>query len=102
MPLELIDTGGVKPVFVCDYCDNEITDAFDGNFQWNYPPQDVKRITDIKFLHKKCTKLYSEKFGIIDCSLGMENLMVYLLNNLGLTTERLEKAYESALITSQL
>src|SRR5712691_9680929 len=46
----LLKTACTRPVLVCDHCDTEITDAFDGDYKWNKPR--ATRITDIKSLHK--------------------------------------------------
>jgi hypothetical protein len=102
VPLTIIlEEAKAKPVFICDYCNQEITDAFDGNYEWN-EPEGVNRITDIKFIHKECGMLYDQKYGRNDCNMGIHNLMVYLLNNLNLRPEQLKEAYRNTADLSQL
>ena len=101
MPLTIVvEKNKWKPVFICDYCGREISDAFDGNYEWNRP-EDAQQVTDIKFLHKACSRLYGSKYGTLECSMGIHNLMVYLLNNLSLTPDRLEEAHRNTEALSQ-
>ena len=95
MPLTLaLNEGRTKPIFVCDFCDKEIEDAFDGNYEWNDPAGNSP-ITDIKYLHKQCSRPYEGKFGRLEYNMGLHNLMVYLLNNLNLREDRLKQAYQN-------
>ena len=97
----VLDKGRANPVFICDYCGKEITDASDGNYGWN-EPEGVQHITDVKFLHKVCSIPYNNKFGTLLFNMGIDNLMVYLLNNLNLTPKRLKEAYRNAETLSRL
>ena len=102
MPLTIIiEEEGTKPAFICDECGKEITDAFDANYEWN-EPDDETRITDIKFLHKDCSRAYEIKHGRSDCNMGIHNLMVYLLNNTHLHKEELEAAYANSASLNQM
>ncbi len=82
-----------RPVFICDYCEKEIDDAESGNYLWQNGPN---KITDIKFLHKKCTRDYEKNIQRMDFSIGINFLLIYLLNNTGMTEEKLQKGLELA------
>ena len=66
MPLTIVfdkKEGVSKPVFICDYCNKEIVDAYDGSCVWN-EAEGENRITDFKFLHHPaCDLRYQAKFG---------------------------------------
>ncbi|MDX2030323.1 MAG: hypothetical protein SF339_06625 [Blastocatellia bacterium] len=102
MPLAIIvEERQSRPTFICDYCHKEIVNAFEGNYEWN-ASNDMKEVTDIKFLHKKCVRQYEKEFGRNGHHMGLHNLMVYLLNNLNLTPERLREAYENTADLSRI
>jgi hypothetical protein len=101
MPFTIVrDEGGDRPSFVCNFFGKEIEDAFEGSYEWNVP-EGQNKTTDVKFLHNECSRPYEAKYGPTDFNMGIHNLMVYLLNNLRLTPERLKQAYDDTARLSQ-
>lgn len=102
MPLTMIlDKGASRPALVCDFCNEEITDAFGGYWEWNEPAGET-RITNFKFIHGRCNEAHERLNGKSEYFMGIHNFMVYLLNNLNLTGERLDEAYKNTQDLSQL
>ena len=55
MPLRILrDRGGDRPAVICDLCGAEITDAQDGNYQWQGDGQGGWGDGEIHFTHKPC------------------------------------------------
>ena len=90
----------MRPVFVCDDCREEIDDASSANYLWQ---NGKDNITEIKYLHKKCTVAYEKKSRerVYDM-MELNHFLVYLLNNSGMTEEKIRMARESAKYLSQL
>ena len=58
MPLKVVfDKGEWCPVVVCDHCGERITDARQGNYQWQHDGETVV------FTHKKCCRDYESAHG---------------------------------------
>jgi len=105
MPLTIVfdkKEGVSKPVFICDYCNKEIVDAYDGSCVWN-EAEGENRITDLNFFIIRHA-IYDIKLSLVLSlfSMGIRNLMVYLLNNLKLTKEKIEEARRNSAELSRL
>lgn len=101
MPITLVkDKKYTCPVFVCDYCGKKIDDASSANYSWQHG---TDNIMDIKYLHKKCTVAYEGKSGgCVYDMMELNHFLVYLLNNSGMTEEKIQMARESVRMLSRL
>ena len=84
MPLVIRDDGDIfRPIPVCDYCNEDITDVEDGNYQW--PMRDVPGgDMPIYFTHKRCCHPFEQTHRLVGGPWGAEELkflLVYLANN---------------------
>lgn len=80
MPITIFyNKGKCNPLFICDYCQQEIKDAtVEGNYIWNLDAEE----SPIYFTHKKCCHSFEQKYKAINW--GAENLdllLVYLARN---------------------
>jgi hypothetical protein len=81
MPLTIRYEGMLcVPVVFCDHCQQEITSADDGNYQWLWTDQPAR----ICFTHKACCDPFEHsRGGTWGCN-PLCCLFPYLVNNLGI------------------
>lgn len=94
MPLRMRRDGSLdRPVIVCDHCGLEITDAKDGNYEWQVDPSGQIKDGTIHFTHKRCCHPFEQANGdrLGWLAIGLECLPVYLANNLQLDWDRAKK-----------
>lgn len=71
------------PVVICDLCSGEIDDACQSNYLW-LPDEN-----HLFFLHKHCTRQFEQKSERDDwMSGGIEDFLIYLLNNLSVALSK--------------
>jgi hypothetical protein len=87
------------PIVVCDHCLQMIQDARDGNYQWAIDEQTGQPLTgEIFFTHKRCFPAFDAKSRtalgreIVWGAMGLEGLPIYLVHNLRLGREAMERA----------
>jgi hypothetical protein len=73
MPLRILHDRGVdRPAGICDLCGAEISDARDGNYQWQVDGQGGWRDGEIYFTHKRCCEAFEERHGGCSVCYAME------------------------------
>jgi hypothetical protein len=84
MPLMIKAEGNLsKPVILCDYCGQEITEARQGNYQWRMSESGKGVEGKIYFTHKSCCHAFETAnpdplWGAME----LDCLPVYLSDNL--------------------
>lgn len=98
MGLEIVTKDGRHcPTFICDHCLLEITNARQGNYEWD------EEGGAALFLHKNCCYSSDRSRGRLDFNMGLDVFVAYLLNNSGLNTPRqIRQAQEVAAMFSRL
>jgi hypothetical protein len=94
MPLRMKWEGGLyRPVIVCDHCGLEISDAEDGNYEWQVEQSGAIVDGTIYFTHKRCCHPFEQANGGRPAwfAITLECLPVFLANNLQVDWHRAEK-----------
>jgi hypothetical protein len=77
------------PMISCDYCGRRIENAGHGNVVFSKMEEgDIP----YKTVHKMCDKMMSKSTEYEDLSMNLDTFLAYLLTNVKLTNEKLEKA----------
>lgn len=105
MPLKMVASRSlICPKVYCDWCDNEITDARDGNYQ-SILSRDGKKPAErepIYFTHKACCRPFEEAHGrgegVMWGAMELEYFPIYLGENLHVDWE---KARDGAVAVAQ-
>lgn len=76
----------LAPQIFCDHCGEQITDAKDGNYQWEYDEQLKPTDGQVYFTHKRCCLAFEHARGGRSGWAAMELccLPVYMAANLRL------------------
>jgi len=70
------------PQVVCDCCQQVITDASDGNYQWCYTTYREGETARIAFTHKACADAFERQHGGNWGVMELAALPAFLANNL--------------------
>jgi hypothetical protein len=94
MPLQIKRESGLdRPVVICDHCGLEITEAKDGNYEWEVGEEGEILNGTIYFTHKRCCHAFEQTNR--GCArwyaIGLECLPVYLANNLQMDWDRAKR-----------
>ncbi|MCC7023088.1 MAG: hypothetical protein IT338_09680 [Thermomicrobiales bacterium] len=64
MPLKIeMSPESVRPVVICDQCGEPITEARDGNYQWQAPWEPGMSRKFVFFTHKGCNHAFEQARG---------------------------------------
>ena len=88
MPLQIkhqVKRGRFKPIIRCDYCDQEIATAKEGNEQWQEGDD------RIYFTHKHCSHALELTHGGVWFADELGSMLVHLVTNLQVDMEQATK-----------
>jgi hypothetical protein len=95
MPLCIVEgRHGARPTIVCDYCQEPITRAAEGNYQWQHGAEGTPLA--MVFTHKQCCHPFELTHEGPWMAIELEWLLVFLKNNLKVdmkTTEALIRKF---------
>jgi hypothetical protein len=95
MPIKMMASGPlVGPVIICDFCEQCIEDATQGNYIWNDDESGAGGLMDVYFVHNSgpCDMGLQSRMGKhMHNSLELSVLFPYLIRNLNVDMERAEK-----------
>ena len=91
MPLQMSLKGNLfAPIFICDYCQQPITDVEDGNYEWLTDEQADPEPT-IYFTHKRCSLPFERRMGRSTMNMPLDVFFVYLGNNTNLNFQKAKR-----------
>jgi hypothetical protein len=103
--LAIVHQGGFdRPVVICDWCEQRIESAADGNYEWQMATgrQMPLEPQAVFFTHKRCCHpfemAHGGRNGTLWGAIGLEALPVFLARNLGLTWGEKPAASSAALM----